>query len=77
MTFNEVEIAISINIRNFSEEATTLITFIKIIEIIENAPDISDTDIADANDINIILENIENTSFENIIIESAPVRRST
>jgi hypothetical protein len=77
VTFNEAEMAISINIRNFLKEITTLITFIKITEIIEKASDISDADIADVNDINIILENIENAPFENIIIESAPVRRST
>jgi hypothetical protein len=35
------------------------------------------TDIADINDINIIFENIENAFFENIIIESAPVRKFT
>jgi hypothetical protein len=76
VTFNEIEITISINIRNLSEKITILIIFIEIIEIIENAPNISDTDIANANDINIIFENIENTFFKNIIIESAPVRKS-
>jgi DNA-binding XRE family transcriptional regulator len=66
---------ISINIRNFPEEITMFIIFIKITEIIEKIPDISDTDIADVNDINIIFENIENAFFENITIESAPIRR--
>jgi hypothetical protein len=68
---------IFINIRSLPKETTTLITFTEITEIIEKIPNISDADIADANDINIIFENIEDTSFENIIIESAPVRRST
>jgi hypothetical protein len=77
ITFNETEIAIFINIRNLPKKATTLITFTEITEIIENIPNISDIDIADINDINIIFENIENTFFENIIVEPAPVRRST
>jgi hypothetical protein len=77
ITFNETEMAISINIRSFPKKITTFITFIKITEIIENAPNISDADIANINDINIIFENIEDTYFENIIIEPAPVRRST
>jgi hypothetical protein len=76
ITFNETEMATFINIRNFSEEATTLTTFIKIIEIIENVSNINDANIADINNINIIFENIENTFFENIIIEFAPIRRS-
>jgi hypothetical protein len=76
MTFNEIKIVISINIRSFSKEITTLTTFIEITEIIENVPDISDTDIADANNTNIIFENIENTSFKNIIVEPALIRRS-
>jgi hypothetical protein len=57
ITFNETEIATSIN-------------------IIEKASDISNADIADVNDTNIIFENIENTPFENITVEPAPVRRS-
>jgi hypothetical protein len=73
--FNEAEMIISINIRSLFEETTTFTTFIEIIVIIENASNISDADIADINDINIIFENIENTFFENIIVESAPVRR--
>jgi hypothetical protein len=77
ITFNEIEIATSINIRSFPEKATTFTTFIEITEIIEKIPDISDADIADANNINTIFENIENAPFKNIIIESAPVRRFT
>jgi hypothetical protein len=77
MTFNETEIATSINIRSLSEKATTFIIFIEIIEIIQKIPDISDIDIADTNDANIIFENIENALFENIIIELALIRRST
>jgi ribosomal protein S8E len=77
VTFNEAEMAIFINIRSLPEEATTLITFIEIIKIIEKIPNISDTDIADTNDTNIIFENIENALFENIIVEPAPVRKST
>jgi hypothetical protein len=77
MTFNETEMATYINIRNFSEKATTLIIFTEITKIIEKIPNIKDTDIADTNDTNIIFENIENAFFENIIIEPAPVRRST
>jgi hypothetical protein len=72
ITFNEAEMAISINIRSFSEKATTLITFIEITEIIEKISDISDTDIADTN---IIFENIEDTFSENITVESAPIRK--
>jgi hypothetical protein len=74
--FNEIEIAIFINVRSLSKEATTLTIFTEITEIIEKIPDISDADIANANDINTILENIENTLSENIIVEPAPVRRS-
>jgi hypothetical protein len=77
MIFNEIEMVISINVRSFPEKVTIFITFIEITEIIENIPNISDADIADANDINIILENIENASFESIIVESALIRRST
>jgi hypothetical protein len=77
VTFNEAEIAISMNVRNLSEEITMFITFTEIIEIIEKAPDISDIDIADANDINIIFENIEDALFENITVEPASVRRFT
>jgi hypothetical protein len=80
ITFNEIEIIISINIRNFSEEITTFITFteiIEIIEIIEKTSNINDADIANINDINIIFENIENAFFENITIESASIRKFT
>jgi hypothetical protein len=80
MTFNEIEMAISINIRSLSQETTTLITsteITEIIEIIENVPNANDIDIADINDINTIFENIENAPFESITVESAPVRRST
>jgi hypothetical protein len=77
VTFNEAVMATSMNVRSLPEEATTLTTSTEITEIIENAPDISDVDIADANDANIIFENIEDTSFENIIVEPASVRRST
>jgi hypothetical protein len=80
ITFNETEIAIFINIRNLSQKIITLTTSNEIIEItkiIENAPNINDKDIANANDINIIFENAENALFKNIIIESAPLRRST
>jgi Mg2+ and Co2+ transporter CorA len=76
ITFNETEITIFINIRSLFKKTTTLTTFTETTKIIENAPDISDTDIADINDINITLENIEDALFENIIVESAPVRRS-
>jgi hypothetical protein len=76
ITFNEIEIATFINIRNLLEETITLTTSTEITEIIENIPDISDAEIADINDINIILENIENMFFENITVEPAPVRRS-
>jgi hypothetical protein len=75
--FNEAEMAISMNIRSLSEKATTLTTSIEITEIIENAPNISDADIANINDINITLENIENAPFKSIIVEPAPIRRST
>jgi hypothetical protein len=68
---------ISINIRSLPQEAITLTTPIEITEIIENIPNISDADIADANDANTIFENIKNAPFKNIIVESAPVRRST
>jgi hypothetical protein len=77
ITFNETEIATSINIRNLSEKTTTLITFTETTEIIENAPNINDIDIADINDANTIFENIENTFFENITVEPAPIRKST
>jgi hypothetical protein len=66
MTFNEAEIAIFMNMRSLFQKITTSIIFTEIIE-----------DIADVNDINIILENIEDAFLENIIIESAPVRRFT
>jgi hypothetical protein len=82
ITFNEAEIAISINIRSLPHETATLTTstetteITKTTEIIENAPNANDTDIADINDTNTILENIKNAFLENIIIEPAPVRRS-
>jgi hypothetical protein len=72
MTFNEAEMATSINIRSLPQKATTLTTSTETtetIEIIENAPD--------ANDVNIIHENIENAPLESITVEPAPVRRST
>jgi hypothetical protein len=81
MTFNETEIATSMNVRSLSQKITTLTTsteiteITKITEIIEKVPDINDADIADANDANIIFENIENAPLESIV-ESAPVRRS-
>jgi hypothetical protein len=68
MTFNETEIAVSINIRNFLKKTIIFITSTEITGIIEG--------IADINDANITLENIENTPFENVIIEPAPVRKS-
>jgi hypothetical protein len=76
ITFNEAEMAISINVRSLPEKTTTLTTFTEITEIIENVPDTSDTDIAKTNNANITFENIENAPFKNIIIEPAPVRKS-
>jgi hypothetical protein len=76
ITFNETEMAISINIRSLPKKAIMFITSIKITEIIENAPNANDINIADINDINTILENIENASFKNITIEPASIRRS-
>jgi hypothetical protein len=77
VTFNETEMATSINIRSFPQEIITLTTSTDTTEIIENIPNASDTDIADTNDANITLENIKNAPFENITVEPAPVRRST
>jgi hypothetical protein len=74
--FNKAEMATSINIRSLPEKATTLTTSTEITKIIEKIPDINDTDIANTNDINIIFENIENTPFKNITVESTPIRRS-
>jgi hypothetical protein len=68
--------AIFMNIRNLFEKITMFTTFIEIIKIIEKIPNINDINIADINNANIILENIEDALFENIIVESAPVRRS-
>jgi hypothetical protein len=77
VTFNEAEMATSMNIRSLPEEATTLITSTETTEIIENAPNTSDADIADVNDANNTLENIEDAPFESITVDPAPVRRST
>jgi hypothetical protein len=77
---NETEIATSINILSLPQKTTTLITsteITEITEIIENILNASDADIANINDANTTLENIENAPFKNIIIEPAPVRRST
>jgi hypothetical protein len=82
VTFNETEMAISMNIRSLPQKTITLTTSTKstktteITEIIENASNTNDTDIADTNDANTIFENIENMPFENITVEPAPVRRS-
>jgi hypothetical protein len=65
ITFNETEMATSMNMRNLLHETVTLIKFI---EIIENTSDI--------NNANTIFENAEDTPLKNITVEPAPVRRS-